>query len=261
MTFFLPCLGYRLPKKFSTPLFGDRDKWGKSPNPKDQDWITWENNMYDIYLKTQKQGLGKFVNDAGYKVLQKVDLAGKHVLEIGPGSLPHMAFWNSKPAKFTFIDRRCSFLETARGKAESLGIEVRTLLNNKNPTQIRLADNVADIVLSFYTLEHLHPLDKYLAEISRVLKPGGLLVGAIPAEGGLAWGLGRFLTSRYYMKSHHSFDPDKIICWEHPNFSDQINRSLCEAFTSEALWFWPTKIPSADLNLVISFIYRASSTE
>lgn len=260
MQFSLPCIGYRLPKPLSSPLFGDRQKYGQVADVSDPDWICWEKNMHEIYFKTQKKGLGKFINDAGYKILKKVDLKGKHLVEIGPGSLPHMQFWNSNPAKFTFVDRRANFLDIARKKALSRDICVSTVLTSPDQTRIQLSDNTADIVLSFYTLEHLHPIETYVAEIERILKPGGLLVGAIPAEGGLAWGLGRYLTSRRLIKSQYSFDPDKIICWEHPNFSDVLSKRLSKAFNTEALNFWPTKLPSPDINLIISFIYRASLT-
>ena len=260
MHFSLPCIGYRLPKALSNPLFGDREKYGKIADISDPDWICWEKNMQEIYLNTQKKGLGKFINDTGYKILKKVDLKGKHVVEIGPGSLPHIQYWNSNPAKLTFVDRRANFLDIARVKALSRDICVSTVLTSQDQARIKLPDNIADIVLSFYTLEHLHPIETYVSEIERILKPGGLLVGAIPAEGGLAWGLGRYLTSRRLIKSQYSLDPDKIICWEHPNFSDVLEKRLSTTFKTEALNFWPTKVPFPDINLIISFIYRALPT-
>jgi ubiquinone/menaquinone biosynthesis C-methylase UbiE len=51
-----------------------------------------------------------------------------------------------------------------------------------------VSDSSVDVIISFYSLEHMHPLEEYLGEFSRILRPGGILVGAIPCEGGLAWG-------------------------------------------------------------------------
>ena len=59
-------------------------------------------------------------------------------------------------------------------------------------------------------MEHVYELDSYVKELKRVLKPGGLLVGSVPTEGGIAWGIGRYLTSRRYVRKNMSFDYDKI---------------------------------------------------
>jgi SAM-dependent methyltransferase len=98
-------------------------------------------------------------------------------------------------------------------------------------------------------------LAPYLDEMLRVLKSGGRLVGAIPAEGGLAWGTGRFFTSRRWLRRNSSIDPDKIICWEHPNFADFLLNSLDERMTRQWLSYWPFGLASIDFNLVIRFIH------
>ena len=64
-----------------------------------------------------------------------------------------------------------------------------------------------------------------LKEFNRILKKNGIIVGAIPNEGGMAWGFGRYLTTRRYTKKFN-INYDKIICWEHPNFADFIFESF-----------------------------------
>jgi len=81
------------------------------------------------------------------------------------------------------------------------------------------------------------------------------LIGAIPAEGGLAWGVGRLLTSRRWLKANTGIDPDKLICWEHPNFADHILQALDRHFIKKTNRFWPFRLPFIDLNLVVQFIY------
>ena len=70
-------------------------------------------------------------------------------------------------------------------------------------------------------------------------------------EGGLAWGLGRFLTSRRWLKKI-LINPDKIICWEHPNFISRIKNLLDKNFQLVNSAFFPFRISSGDLNLVFS---------
>jgi len=91
----------------------------------------------------------------------------------------------------------------------------------------------------------------------RVLKPGGILIGAIPAEGGIAWGGGRTLTSRRWFKRKTQINPDKIICWEHPNFADHIIIELDKLFQRKSLFYWPLPLlPLLDINLIIRFHYQ-----
>ena len=90
----------------------------------------------------------------------------------------------------------------------------------------------------------------------RILKPSGTLIGAIPAEGGLAWGGGRMITSRRWFKKNTRINPDKIICWEHPNFADQIIDELDQVFDRKTLVHWPLRWPPVlDVNLVLRFHY------
>ena len=118
-----------------------------------------------------------------------------------------------------------------------------------------LDDESVDIVISFYSLEHIFPLEKYLADIKRVLKKDGVLVGAIPTEGGVAWGLGTYFSSRKWFLKNTDINPDKIICWEHPNFSDFVIKKLDLFFKREFISFSPFKVPLIDFNLVVKFIY------
>jgi hypothetical protein len=95
-----------------------------------------------------------------------------------------------------------------------------------------------------------------LKDIHRVLKPSGMLIGAIPAEGGFAWGLGRTITTSRWLKRKFGLDLNKIICWEHPNFAKDIVKMLDKNFKRIALKAWPMPyLPLYDLNLIIKFTY------
>lgn len=249
-----PTLAASLPYFLRAPLFGDRERWGLETREDDPDWQAWLAVYMDFYRDTQKSGVGKRVNDAGYAMLRQVDLTGKQVLEIGPGMLPHSTFWRGKPAHYTVADIKDEFLEGALRVLEQAGVPATGIRSSAD--RIAQPDAAFDVVVSFYSLEHIVRLDAFVAEIHRVLRPGGLLVGGIPCEGGLAWVLGRYLTSRRYIKQHHAFDPDKIICWEHPNFAGRVLGHLDSCFAAERKDFWPFRLPLLDINLICSFIYR-----
>ena len=249
-------LGHCLPGRLAIPLFGDRRRFGSEISEDDPDWQEWQSFYISFYQNTQKQGIGKVVNDAGYKILQRVSLDGRHVVELGPGILPHARFWTGTPVHYTAVDVKQEMLDRSMQVLGMKGIPATAYLSTS--CELSIEDHQFDTVISFYSLEHLNPLNLYVEEINRVLRPGGILVGAIPAEGGLAWGLGRFLTSRRYIKRNSSINPDKIICWEHPNFAETILGELDRVFDPVLKEFWPLGLPVIDLNLVLKFIYRRS---
>jgi len=248
-----------LPKGLRTPLWGDRDRWGLTPVSEDACWKEWQGSYTDFYQENQREGIGTRVNDAGYEVMSSIDLAGKRVLEIGAGDIRHMKFWRSEPAEYLLADVSDEMMSFAKRRMEELGIAYRTISVERNQT-LPLEDASVAVIVRFYSLEHLYPLRPYLDEFKRLRKPGGYLIGAIPAEGGLAWGGGRMLTSRRWFKKNTTIDPDKIICWEHPNFADQILGELDQVFTREAIQHWPLPwLPLLDLNLIIRLLFRKTS--
>jgi hypothetical protein len=64
------------------------------------------------------------------------------------------------------------------------------------------------------------------------------------------------LTSRRWLRKHTSIDPDRLICWEHPNFADLILNQIEDRFERQTLSFWPLAVPFVDVNLTASFVFR-----
>lgn len=244
-----------LPTVLRAKLWGDRERWGLTVNEHDPSWSEWLETYPAFYLANQREGVGTRVNDAGYRVMSSINLRGKRVLEIGAGDIRHLRHWRAMPAEYLLADVSADMMVFAQKRLSDAGIPHRILHVIRNQP-LDLEDASVDVVVSFYSLEHLYPLRPYLDEIKRVLKPGGTLIGAIPAEGGLAWGSGRMLTTRRWFKKNTRIDPDKIICWEHPNYADQIVVELDRLFCRQALMYWPFSwLPLLDLNLVIRFVY------
>lgn len=244
------------PRAVHARLWGDRERFGLTVDPADADWLKYQATVSDFYRETQRAGIGVRVNDAGYSVMRELDLTGKTVLEVGPGDVRHLRHWNGMPAKYLLADISEDMMQFARTRLSSQGVQHETLMLRREQA-LPLEDASVDVIVSFYSLEHMYPLQPYLDEMLRVLKPGGVLIGAVPAEGGLAWGLGRLLTTRRWFKSNTSIDPDKIICWEHPNFADEILECLDSKLRRRRVHYWPLPwLPFLDTNLVIRFEYR-----
>lgn len=246
-----------LPRLLSVPLFGDREAFGQVPDKEDPVWLEWEALWPQFYVSTQRDLTGQVVLGSGYRVSAQIELSGKRVLEVGPGDLQHATYWNGKPAEVVLIDRRQEALDMAKERLSSIGVPYReVIIEDADLLKAGVEESSIDVIFSFYSLEHLHPLDEYVSHLLAVLRPGGLLVGAVPCEGGLAWGLGRYLTTRRYLLRKTTIEPDKIICWEHPNFCDQILRLLDSRMRPRLRGFWPLRVPLLDINLVARFVYE-----
>lgn len=244
-----------VPRFLANPLWGNRGRWGLRVNEGDHDWLEWQRIYTKFYNSNQREGVGVSVNDAGYQIMATVDLADKIVLEVGAGDIRHLRYWSRNPKEYLLADISEDMMQYANECLLASGIPSKKLMLLRNQT-LPVPDESIDAIISFYSLEHLYPLEPYLEEMRRVLKPGGTLVGAIPAEGGMAWGLGRFFTSRRWFKRNTKIDPDKIICWEHPNYADEIILALDKYFERQIVRYWPFRwLPWLDANLVLQFSY------
>ena len=243
----------RLKEPFKTMFFGLRDDKSIPFNKSHPHWLAYQEIVQDFYTKTQQKGIGKIVNRQAYKVLLDFNLIGLNVVEIGPGTLPHRNYLVGEPELYVSVDVRVEFHKMAIAKAKC-----KTLIVNLDfeDQTINLPDNFADIIITFYSLEHVHKLEKIISEYERILKPNGYFIGAIPNEGGFFWGLGRLVTTRLAMKKYN-INYDLIISWEHPNFCDEIRNCLKNKFIEISWKQYPFKfIENYNFNLTSTFVYK-----
>jgi ubiquinone/menaquinone biosynthesis C-methylase UbiE len=253
----LPAIRHWLPAAWCIPLWGDRERWGATPDRTDPMWHEWQRTYDRFYMTHQRRGAGSLVNDAGYTIMRTIPLAGRHVLEIGAGDIRHNRHWRGQPKHYTLVDVHPEMLARSEQHLQQLGVTYSSHAVDRDTPQLPVGDATIDVLISFYSLEHLHPIAEYLAEWRRVVRPGGAIIGAIPTEGGLAWGIGRALTSRRWLRRHTTIDPDRLICWEHPNLADDIVAQLDQHFTRRRLSFWPIPLlPSIDASLILRFWYQ-----
>ena len=135
-------------------------------------------------------------------------------------------------------------------------IENNSFLIKRNQ-KLKLDISSIDIILSFYSLQHLYPLISNLNELNRFLKLGCIKIGAIPAKDSQSWGLGRWFISRRWLFKNTYKDSDKIIYWDHSNFAYQILDELNKNSIIEKVLYWLFSwMPALDFDLIIKIIYR-----
>ena len=252
-----------LPEFMQTPLFGDERWRTRTVGEEDRDWTKWCKQFTDFYESYYSNWLNRTVNAGGYSILRNRLVKGDAYLEVGPGIMPHLDFWKKRPKRLDVVDIRQEFLDRSIKTLHERGIESSGFLATDN--QLPFPDGSYDAIVSFYSMEHLLDLEECLTEFKRILKPGGILVGAIPTEGGLAWGLGRWMTSRRKFRREFAepdgnqgirpFDFDKVIAMEHRNSAIKVIRACDRLFVRRHTSLWPLRIPLVDLNLVVRFIY------
>ncbi|MCE5250871.1 class I SAM-dependent methyltransferase [bacterium] len=245
-----------LPNFIFKSLFGDRKQWGNQPFANDKDFIYWMDKLWlDYYMGFHQGRIASTVNHLGFKIMNHINLNNRSILEVGPGNVEHLRYTQTRPREYIIIDLTEDLLTVAEKKLNSYNVHnVKKIL--LSGTHIPLPENHIDIILTFHQLEHVHNLTEHIDEFKRILKNDGLIVGAVPAEGGLTWGIGRFFTTRRYIKKNLNIDFDKIICWEHPNFVDAIKKILDREFTLVKSWKKPLGFLPFDLTISWSFIYK-----
>lgn len=114
------------------------------------------------------------------RLLEGEDLHGKHVLDIGcgAGGIDCLLVSEYGAAKVTGIDVEAPVLETARARAEEVGLSDRIDLVKVEPGPFPFADESFDVVFSKDSIVHIPDKHGLAREVFRVLKPGGVFVAS-----------------------------------------------------------------------------------
>jgi demethylmenaquinone methyltransferase/2-methoxy-6-polyprenyl-1,4-benzoquinol methylase len=102
----------------------------------------------------------------------------QHILDVatGTGDMALMAYKLLQPAKITGIDISEGMLELGRKKVEKEQLGEKIHLQQGDSETINFADNTFDAVMVAFGVRNFENLENGLAEMLRVLKPGGRLV-------------------------------------------------------------------------------------
>ena len=112
------------------------------------------------------------------KIVENVDLAGKHVLDIGVGigGPACLLVEEHGAARVTGIDVEDPVLENAAQAVSRRGLQDRVILKRVEPGPLPFDDESFDVVFSKDSIIHIPDKQALFKEIYRVLRSGGWLV-------------------------------------------------------------------------------------
>lgn len=192
-------------------------------------------------------GLSGWIQDIGHKwISRKTCEAEGKVLEIGFGAGRHNQFYSGERKNY-FVSE---YSDAHRGS--DIWNSIKGMALRCDACALPFPSESFQTVISIYNLEHISDLDAVFHEVHRVLKRAGRFLVALPCEGGLAWNIGRELTSRRLFKNKYKINYDKVIAYEHVWSFEQIHDRLSQSgqFRIEKMDFFPTIFPSINLNLI-----------
>jgi len=224
-----------------------KDKEPQIPSKRDLE--KWEIINHDL-LDWLYSGVTGKMQIKGHNIIHEWSnyLDNQLCLEIGCGHGHHVQF--SKPNKKHYLGLDINF----KFLSEFFKRHSNYPLILGDAYKLPFKSNSIPCAISVYNLEHLKHLKNSLIEVQRVLKPDGSFFAAVPAEGGLIYGLGRELTSKPYMEKKYGIDYDAIVKYEHCNSFLEIKKALTIHFEIKKIRYIPFSfLPTYHLNAFVCF--------
>jgi len=133
----------------------------------------YSKDRHEIAL-TQKDKRNKYSAQLYDYVANNVDIKGKDVLEVGCGRGGGLSYINRylSPKTVTGLDLNSKAIKFCR---RNYSKEKNTFLQG-NAQQLKFEDNSFDVVINVESSHRYNQMNKFLAEVYRVLRPGGYLL-------------------------------------------------------------------------------------
>jgi ubiquinone/menaquinone biosynthesis C-methylase UbiE len=184
--------------------------------------IDYSQTQKDLYedVASSKNILQSWFHDSRNKLtdffVNKYYKTGEKIVDLGCGNV----LWNSHGLPVVGVDVNEGFLDLSmsRGRlAEKIIAPV---------SKTTLPDNYADVVVITEVLEHLDNLGEQVAEIKRILKPGGIVVCSVPYDTVFSLWKPLFAIQCFYRGKILGDDYYKQKCGHVNNFSRKSIKKL-----------------------------------
>lgn len=177
---------------------------------------------------------------------------GCRTLEIGAGLGAHLEFEDLGRQSYTANELRPEMAQRLQERFPGVKVLVGDLQKGLDYPAASF-----DRVLAVHVLEHLPDLPRALAEIDRLLAPGGVLQAVLPCEGGLAYAVARRISAQRIFESRFKMAYAPIIACEHVSDADEIMAELAKRFDLGWKRFFPfSLLPWWTLNLVFGTLWH-----
>lgn len=180
-----------------------------------RDLRIWEEIAQEAHSRHSRQpglyvGLLTDVERYAHRLVAEKARGAKRVLEIGVGGGEHLVYRDPEAGseRYVGLDLSPAYAEICRKK---FGIEVACA----DAAEMPFEDGSFDCVIAVSILEHVGDLENVLAEVERVLEPGGRFLAVVPTNGSLAVGGFKALMTYPTMRRRGIRRPDLV--WNHLN--------------------------------------------
>ena len=170
------------------------------------------------------------------------------VLEIGGGTMPHINFLKHPFKSYYSID-----LDENNELTNFYKKKYPKIIYKKyNGIKMPFKSNTFDRIIISHCLEHILNPEKFLFEMTRVIKRGSVISIALPTDPGFLWRLGRFFIKHFIQKKTHNLnnlDYDYLNAVEHVNSIFNLKTIINKKFNVISEKFYPFNMSCIDLNL------------
>jgi SAM-dependent methyltransferase len=224
-----------------------RFKWPKIVPPLDdeQQRVSDDFMRYWHEVLPKKYGAIERFNH-GYPLQVLPDRERFVTLELGAGLGAHLAFEDLSRQDYHCIELRENMAEAINKRFPGVSAIVGDCQEN-----LPYTDNFFDRVVVVHVLEHLPNLPGCIAEVRRVLKPGGIFSIVLPCDPGLAYGVARKVSAERIFRKRYKQSYRWFIDREHINSPAEILSLLDSGFVELDRTYFPLHIPIMNFNLCI----------
>ena len=202
----------------------------------------------DDYGGMYRKGLTGYIFKHIHKVLEEslplYCQGGRVILEVGAGD-GHIGYLKHSFQEYFLTDASQEVLEHARAVNSDSRVKFTMTLAEKLP----FADHAFDRLIACNVLEHIYHPHEALREWNRVVRPGGIISLILPCDPGLAWRMGRLVSSTRRLMLRKGLPYEYVMAREHVNPIGNLVSIIRYHFENIHELWWPLRIHSTDANL------------
>ena len=206
-----------------------------------RDFYTGNNYNQHMY-----KGLIGFFMTLSHKRMEKSDKKRERVLEIGPGTHPHINYLKHEFDEYYVVDKIPELSEFYKNKKNIKFV-------HQTDDKLPFPDNYFDRIIISHCLEHIVYPENVLSEIYSKLKKGGSATISLPTDPGIMWRIGKYISANFLIGKNYNFTKEDYYYFtakDHVNSIFSLVPIIKKNFNKINFErFEPFKLPVLDFNL------------